>query len=283
MTTVLLALTASAVIGVSDYLGGRASERAHPMFVALVAQATYLVVAPPLAVVVGADDVTGTDLVWGLVAGVASGGAYLLFFTALSTGRMGVAAPVTAATSAALPVLVDAVGGTDLSTGRWAGLAVALVAVPIVAYTPSTADAHRVPTGRVVVLAAVAGVLFATFFLCLGRTDPASGQWPFVASALSSSASVALACLVTSRLHGSVFGRPPRAAIASGACGAVAGACITTALQRGPVGVATVLGSLFPLVTVGLAARFAAERVRWWHALGLGLAVTGAAAVAAFP
>ncbi len=79
------------------------------MFVALVAQATYLLVAPPLALLVGADDVTIADLAWGLAAGVASGGAYLLFFTALSTGRMGVAAPVTAATSAALPVLVDVV------------------------------------------------------------------------------------------------------------------------------------------------------------------------------
>ncbi len=160
---------------------------------------------------------------------------------------------------------------------------VALIAVPIVAYTPSTAARRQRPHeprrgarsgGR----CAVRDVL-----LVPRRTDPASGQWPFVASAVSSSGSVALACVVTARLGASVWGRPPRAAIASGACGAVAGACITTALQRGPVGVVTVLGSLFPLVTVGLAARFAAERVRWWHALGLGLAVAGAAAVAAFP
>lgn len=288
MTTALLALTASVVIGLSDYLGGRASQRLHPMVVALVAQGTYLVVVPPLALAVGAAGPSGTDLTWGLVAGVASGCAYVVFFTALSTGRMGVVAPATAAVSAAVPVVVDLVAGVDLGVGQWTGVAVALVAVPLVAYTPTSQPASDEPThGRtaavgtvqVVGLAVVAGALFATFFICIGRTSTDSGQWPLAASSVTSTGSIAVALLMSHRAGD----RPlsiDRVAVASGVTGAIAGACMTAALQRGPVAVASVLGSLFPLVTVALSARFSDERIRWWHVVGLGCAVAGAALIA---
>lgn len=280
MTTVILALTSSAVIGVSDYLGGRAGERLHPALVTAYAQATYLLTVPLLAVLVGWQEVTAHDLRLGLLAGVLVGAAYVLFFAALATGRMGVAAPTTAAVSAVIPVLYDVLTGADLRAGRWVGVVVALAAVPLVAYAPS--GTGRRPTGArtsVVVAASVAaGIGFACFFILLGQTSPDSGQWPLAASSLS--ATVTVFAFVLARRVG--LARPVRGAIASGATGALAGACITAALQLGPVSVATVLGSLYPIVTVGLAARFAGERVRWWHVSGLGLAVVGAALVGAY-
>jgi drug/metabolite transporter (DMT)-like permease len=284
VTTALLALAGSAIIGVSDYLGGRASQRRHPIVVAFVAQATYLVIVPVLAVLLGSDGITGADLRWGLLAGVLSGTAYVVFFTALGSGRMGVVAPVTAALSAALPVVADLVLGVDLGGWQWVGLAAALTAVPIVAYTPSD-TVGRTSTARVVLLAAIAGVLFAGFFMSIGRTSPDSGQWPFAASSVTATASIGLALLVARRRRAPLHGQPvvlalDLTAVASGVTGALAGACLTAALQRGPVSVAAVLGSMYPLVTVTLSARFGGERVRWWHVTGLTLAVFGASLVA---
>ncbi len=279
MTTVALALMSSLVVGVSDYLGGRAGERLHPALVTAYAQATYLLTVPLLAVLVGWDEVTARDLWYGLAAGLLVGAAYVLFFTALATGRMGVAAPTTAAVSAVIPVGYDVLTGADLRAGRWVGVAVALAAVPLLAYTPSrTGDPSAARTSRVVSASVLAGVGFAGFFILLGQTAPASGQWPLAASSLS--ATVAVVGFVLGRRL--PWCRPVPGALASGATGAVAGACITAALQRGPVSVATVLGSLYPIVTVALAARFATERVRWWHVSGLGLAVVGAALVGAY-
>lgn len=282
--TALLALAGSVIIGVSDYLGGRASQRRHPIVVAFVAQGTYLAVVPVLAVLLGSDSVTRADLGWGLLAGVLSGTAYVVFFTALSTGRMGVVAPVTASLSAALPVVVDLVQGVDLGAWQWVGLSAALIAVPIVAYTPSD-TIGTTSTARVVLLAAIAGALFAGFFMSIGRTSSDSGQWPFVASSVTATSTIGLALLLARRRRvpppgGPLIVTPDSMAIASGVTGAVAGACLTAALQRGPVSVASVLGSLFPLVTVSLSARFGGERVRWWHVTGLSLAVAGAALVA---
>lgn len=282
--TALLALAGSVIIGVSDYLGGRASQRRHPIVVAFVAQGTYLAVVPVLAVLLGSDSVTRADLGWGLLAGVLSGTAYVVFFTALSTGRMGVVAPVTASLSAALPVVVDLVQGVDLGGWQWVGLSAALIAVPIVAYTPSD-TIGTTSTARVVLLAAIAGALFAGFFMSIGRTSSDSGQWPFVASSVTATSTIGLALLLARRRRvpppgGPLIVTPDSMAIASGVTGAVAGACLTAALQRGPVSVASVLGSLFPLVTVSLSARFGGERVRWWHVTGLSLAVAGAALVA---
>lgn len=280
MTTVVLALASSLVIGVSDYLGGRAGERLHPALVTAYAQATYLLTVPVLAVLVGWEVVTARDVWFGLAAGVLVGAAYVAFFTALATGRMGLAAPTTAAVSAVIPVLYDALTGADLRAGRWVGVVVALGAVPLLAYAPTATS--TAPSGArtsvVLVVSLLAGVGFASYFILIGQTSPDSGQWPLAASSLS--ATITVFAFVVARRIG--LSRPVRGAIASGATGAVAGACLTAALQLGPVSVATVLGSLYPIVTVGLAARFANERVRWWHVSGLGLAVVGAALVGAF-
>jgi len=60
----------------------------------------------------------------------------------------------------------------------------------------------------------------------------------------------------------------------------VAGLCITRALQIGPISLATVLGSLYPVVTAGLAVRLDGERLRPLNIVGITLAVGGAAVVA---
>ncbi len=58
-------------------------------------------------------------------------------------------------------------------------------------------------------------------------------------------------------------------------------ACLTTALQQGPLTVASVLGNLYPLVTIALGVTLLGERVHHWHALGIVLAVAGVAMIAA--
>ncbi|QQS23878.1 MAG: DMT family transporter [Actinomycetota bacterium] len=277
MITVVFALTSSVVVGVSDYLGGRAGEQQHPALVTAYAQATYLLMVPLIAVIVGWEQVAARDIWLGLACGVLVGASYILFFSALASGRMGIAAPTTAAISASIPVAYDLLSGVQLSTGRWVGVAVALAAVPLLAYAPDDiGDKPGRASSKVVLLtAALAGLGFSGFFILLGETSPESGQWPLAASSLSST----LAVVAFVALRRVPLARPVPGAIWSGATGAVAGALITAALQRGPVAVATVLGSMYPIVTVGLAARLAAERIRWWHAAGLGLAVCGAALV----
>jgi drug/metabolite transporter (DMT)-like permease len=72
-----------------------------------------------------------------------------------------------------------------------------------------------------------------------------------------------------------------RLAIAGGVALGVADASLTTALERGPLTVASVLGNLYPLVTIALGVTLLGERVRAWHAAGILFAVAGVAMIAA--
>lgn len=273
---VALALISSAIIGASDYLGGRASQRSHPLWVTAQAQSVNAAVVAIAAVIFGTQGVRGGDLGLGALGGIGSGIAYGVFFWGLTRGRVAVIAPVTAVVTAVGPVLVDLVAGTALSTWRWVGIAVTIVAIPLVAAQAGTST-RSLSTAAEIAVSVGGGIGFAGFFVTIGRTDTASGLWPAVVAALVSAivAVVAMGAMRTPRSGIS------RLALIGGASAGVASAAITAALQIGPLAVATVLGSLYPIVTTGLAARLDLQRPGRINVIGIGLAVVGAALVAA--
>lgn len=273
---VTLALCSALVVGLGDYLGGRSAARHPAIVVTFVSQATCALVQVPLALALGWSAIHGGDLVLGLASGAAAGLAYVAFFHGLANGRMAVVAPIAALTTAVVPVLADVVGGVHLPAGRWWGVVIALVAIPMVAVRPG--GDHRLRLLPELALAVGAGTGFAVFFVAIGHTSESSGQWPVVCASTGGAITVGL--LLAARRQ--AVGRPPTLALASGAATAVAGVLVGKALQIGPVAVATVLASLYPVITAGLAARIDKERVSLLNAAGVAAAVGGAALIAVF-
>jgi len=78
-----------------------------------------------------------------------------------------------------------------------------------------------------------------------------------------------------------VGGGVPLAAVAAGAIDVVANICYVAATRTGAFGLAVVLASLYPGVTVLLARVVLGERLRWVQRAGLGLAAIGILLVAA--
>jgi drug/metabolite transporter (DMT)-like permease len=76
-------------------------------------------------------------------------------------------------------------------------------------------------------------------------------------------------------------GRLLLAAAGAGAIDTVANICYVTATRTGMFGLAVVLASLYPGVTVLLARVILGERLRWVQRAGLGLAAIGIILVAA--
>jgi len=274
---VLLSLLASAIVGVGDYIGGKGAERHDAIVVTLYAQAVNAIALPFVALLLGWDDLHPGDLLLGALAGACAGIAYLAFFHGLANGRMSVIAPLTALTTALVPVVFDIATGVVLAVGRWIGVALALVAIPLLAHRVDRAD-HDLSLGTQVLLGVGGGLGFAVFFVAIGATDRDSGQWPVAAAAVAATLAVLVVCAIR-RIR---LPRPPRLAVASGGCSVVAGPMIGTALQIGPVAVATVLGSLYPVVTSGLAVRFDREPLSRLNIGGIVVAVIGASMVAAF-
>ncbi|MFZ4718212.1 MAG: EamA family transporter [Ilumatobacteraceae bacterium] len=272
---VVLALTAATVIGVGDYLGGRASSRHPAILVTFVGQAVACVLGVFAALAMGWDDLHPGDLVLGALSGAAAGTATVAFFHALGNGRMSIVAPVTAATGVVLPVAYDAVRGVELQGITWTAMVIVIAAIPMVAMRPG--GDHRLSLRAELLLSVMAGTGYALYFILLGHTSESSGQWPVVMSFAVGAACVGLMAAVQ-RVR---LDRLPWGAVGSGTASIVAGVCITRALQIGPISLATVLGSLYPVVTSGLAVRLDGERLRPINVVGIVAAVAGAAAVAA--
>jgi drug/metabolite transporter (DMT)-like permease len=277
--TVVLALIASLLIGVSDFLGGVASRTRSPLETSLVVFLATLVTLAPIAALLGASHLTLHDLGLGAVSGITTSIAYVGFFAAIGHGRISIVAPISAAVTALLPAIVGIAEGTALSTlARW-GVLCALVAIPLVAYeTEDGAAEHDWSTTRQVIVSILCGVGFAFYFICIGHTHRSSGLWPTVATVV-----VAIVVTVPVAARSSAmpsFKSLSRPAVAGGVALGVADSALTTALQRGPLTVASVLGNLYPLVTIALGVAILGERVRIWHAAGIALAVAGVAMIA---
>jgi uncharacterized membrane protein len=115
-----------------DFSGGLASRRAYVGSVVLTDYAVGLVLLVTLAFI-GKEPVPApADLMWGGLAGVAGVIGLLSFYAALARGKMGIAAPVSAVLTAALPVLFSAFTAglpmpLQLAGFALAGLAIALI------------------------------------------------------------------------------------------------------------------------------------------------------------
>ncbi|MCE5202741.1 MAG: DMT family transporter [Coriobacteriales bacterium] len=269
---ILLALTASFAYGWSDFAGGQASKGDSAFSVTATAQITSGIVLVAAAFLWNGAPSTGA-LARGAIAGACGGLGIAALYGALAIGRMSVVSPVTAALSGSLPALVDLARGTRVTGLSIAGMVLAVVAVVIVsasAETEPTEERSRdVPA---LGLALVAGVLFAVGIVALSRTEAVSGLWPLVAARI---VSVAVASgLAMWRAGHVVATRVARAgAITAGALDAVANVTMLLALRIGPVAVASVLSSLYPVVIVVLALVVLKERLRGVQQLGVALAI----------
>jgi len=291
--TVVLALLGALFIGISDFLGGAASQRASPLTVSAVLQLVGLLTLAPIAAVLGASALTAGDLGLGAVSGLVTSVAFLGFFTALAHGRIGVVLPISAAVAALLPAVAGFVGGNRLSALALGGVVCALVAIPLVAYEPQEGGGEpqgggadpqegapeRWSAARQVSVSTACGAGFGIYFICIGHTSTDSGLWPTVANLV-----VAVAVTIPVAARAGLMPGPasaPRLALFGGLSLGVADATLTTALQRGPLTVASVLGNLYPLVTIVLGVALLGERVHRWHAVGIALALAGVTMIAA--
>ena len=105
LATVLFGLAASLCWGSGDFCGGLASRRVNPSTVVAAAYATGFVLMLGLALIWREPFPSQSDILWGGLAGLVGAIGLIVFYSALSIGRMGIIAPVSAVLTAGLPVL----------------------------------------------------------------------------------------------------------------------------------------------------------------------------------
>ena len=277
MIAVLLALLGAAAYGVSDFLGGIFGKRASPWAVALTGGLGGAVVALILTVADPASPAPA-DLAWGAAAGIGNGTGTAFLYRGLSSGRMGVVAPVSGVLAVVLPVVVGVATGERPGPLVWAGILASVPAIWLVAREPRTAPAPL--GGSAASDGVLAGLGFGALFTCLGQVPDDAGFSPLVLNQLVGV--VVIAC-AASLLHASWVPRT-RASWGGGLAGLLGGVAtgaFLLATHHGLLSVSAVLTSLYPAFTVLLAAAVLREHVHRAQAWGLGLCGLAVVLVAA--
>ena len=275
--TALLAVTSALLVGGADFVGGFLSRTVDAVRVAAAAQLVGLAFAVPTALFVASERVTTSDACWAVGSGVAVALGLVCFYTAMTRGLISVVAPVTAVTGALVPLLYALGGGERPGEAAVAGIALAIVAIGLVSLGPM-GPAEAAASRDALPLAIAAGVLFGLFYVCFARVHADAGLWPVAISRLTSATVlVALAIVLTGGL--SVGRAAAPWVVAIGALEVAAAVTLLLALQRGPISVASVLASLYPVTTTFLAALVLRERLRGLQLAGVALALVAVALI----
>jgi drug/metabolite transporter (DMT)-like permease len=284
---VLLGLAAAVLYGGGDFLGGMATRRAHVLTVLMLVETAAVIVSVAVALLSGGPAIL-SGLTWGFSAGAIGGLGLIIFYVGLAAGPMSVVAPVSGLVATVLPVAVALAEGERPGVGVYAGALLCLVAIVLASSASETTEAGDPSSsghtglahpprrlGRAIAYGTASGVSFGLFFLLIRNAGQSGEVWPVAAGRIGELAVVlAAAAVLRPGLRG-LRGGIPLAAVSAGVIDVVANLCYVAATRIGAFGLAVVLASLYPGVTVLLARVVLGERLRWIQRAGLGLAAIG--------
>jgi drug/metabolite transporter (DMT)-like permease len=217
----------------------------------------------------------------------------IILYAGLAAGPMSVVAPVSALASTVVPVGAALAMGERASAAVYAGAVLCLVAIVLASMEGGRGPGTRPPTGpgpglarfrvaaRGLGYGAASGLAFGIFFLFIRNAGTAGVLWPLcLARAAGTVVILAAAAWLGTRPPGPGAGRwVLPAAAGAGIMDASANICYLLAARAGLFGIAVVISSLYPGITVLLARVTLGERMRLLQRAGLVLAAAGVAMV----
>jgi len=294
--------------GAADFAGGLGSRRANAFVLTAFSHVCAFALMFVIALSQHGAFPDRASIVWALIAGAVGGFSLAVFYRALASGQMGLTAPIAALLGAAIPTMVDI--AQEGAPSRWtiAGFGLAILAIWLITrpepsggessgeessrkessevdssnvdsseQEPSGGDSSGRPAG--VGMAALAGVGFAGFYLCIHQAS-GSPVWIAAISRIGSFSTTAVAVLAT---RAPLTLDRPRAGLgmAAGFLDITASALFIFASQHGRLDEAVVITSLYPAMTVLLARVILKEHFSRWKFIGLLAALAAVPLIAA--
>jgi drug/metabolite transporter (DMT)-like permease len=262
LTPTSFSLAAVFAWGTSDFLGGYAARRANAFLLTTIAHIGGLLLMLTLASATPAQFPSEPSVLWALAGGVSGGGALAVFYRALAAGRMGLTAPVAAVMGAAIPTVFGMITQGMPGVVHVAGFVVAATGIWLISRTEDGSG----PEG--IGLAALAGVGFAGFYLCISQAKDGSALWLAVFSRTGALVVTALIVLLQ-RNYRQITCAGVQLGLLAGCLDVSGTALFVRATQTGRLDSAVVLTSLYPAVTVMLARLILHEHFTRWKAVGM--------------
>jgi drug/metabolite transporter (DMT)-like permease len=271
-----LALGSSVVWGCADFGGGSLARRLPVLAVTVLSQAAGFVA---LLFALGVrDDLGARSFVLGVIGGVGGGIGLAAFYRALSLGTMSVVSPI-AACSAVVPFAVSVATGERPATIAVAGAVLALAGA-VLASVEERRSASPERALAIVLACVTAGALgLFVYFLGLGSRDGV--VLSTLVGARVGSLGVLILLAVAQRATVRLPARALGAVAAVGLADVTANALFAFASGHGLLALVSVLGSLYPVMTLFLAHVFLHERLTRAQQIGVAVALTGVITIAA--
>ncbi|MGW6571632.1 EamA family transporter [Streptomyces sp. NPDC054945] len=286
--TALFALATAVLWGLADFGGGLLTRRIPALTVVVVSQIVAVVVLGAVVLGTGAWREAGPQLWFAVGAGLVGPIAMLSFYKALALGPMGVVSPL-GSLGVVVPVTAGLILGERPGLGQFAGIAVAVVGI-VLAGGPELRGA---PVQRqAVVLTLVAAFGFGAVMALISQASTTvTGLFLALFVQRVTNVAVGGAALWTQTRRGIpalpagadpklLWGLLPALAFV-GLADVAANGTYSVAAQNGPVTMAAVLSSLYPVITALAAFAVLKERLRTVQAAGAGLALAGTVLLAA--
>jgi drug/metabolite transporter (DMT)-like permease len=261
--TTFYGLIAAVTWGAGDFSGGIATKRSSPYSVVISAHGASMVLLVIIAIFLREPIPPIIDWLWGGAAGLGGGFGLLLLYKALASGKMAVAAPISALVAAGIPVIVTGFTRGIPEPAALSGIALALLAIWLV--SGGVGNKISLLGLRLPVLA---GMAFSFFFLCLNQASSSSILFPLIAVRIVSISGLLLFSLLT---HQQIIPSSDSLlpVLMSGMLDTIGNGAFAMASQLGRVDIAAVLSSLYPGSTVILAWFFLHERMNFSQFLGI--------------
>lgn len=273
-TTAAYGMAAMAAWGTSDFLGGYFTRRANAFVFTAVVNLGGLLLVAALALASHTTFPSERSVAWALAGGVSGGASLAIFYRALSSGRMGLTAPVAAVLSAAIPTIFSML--TEGFPGRIpiVGFVFAVVGLWLI----TRAEDGSTPQG--IGQAVLAGIGFAGFYLCIRQAGSGSALWLASLTRTGGLLVTGLIVLMQGNFR-DITASGVRWGVLTGGIDSLGTVLFVLASQTGRLDEAVVISSLYPGVTVLLARIVLKEHFTRWRFVGLLAALAAVPMIAA--
>ena len=271
----LLALGASLAWGVADFVGPWQARALGALRVMLWAQVGGVVA---LGILVAARGHGPHDwaVLWAIPAALSGTLGLYAYYRGMAVGAMAVVAPIAGA-SAIVPVVFGIATGDRPRAVQLAGIGCAIVGVVLASQEHQEGERH-VAAG--VGLALLAAIGFGFYFPPMHAAGAADPWWSSFIFRITAGAIVLAAVAV--RRPAIAFGKWPLVVVLGVGLGDTLGNLLFAASAgHGLVSLTSVLASLYPIVTVILAALVIGERVARLQLVGVVLTLAGIGLISA--
>lgn len=272
-------ITAVFLWGASDFAGGYGARRANTFVLTAFSHLCAFALMLVIAFSQHGPFPNRASIFWAMAAGALGGFSIAIFYRALASGHMGLAAPIGALLGAAIPTLVDI--ALEGAPSRWSilGFALAILAIWLISRPEAAGENDESGHPKGVAAAALSGVGFAGFYLCIHQAT-GSPTWVAAISRIGSFTATAVAVLAT-RAPLELDRAPAVLGAFAGWLDIIACALFIFSTEHGRLDEAVVITSLYPAVTVVLARVVLKERFSRWRFMGLLAALAAVPLIAA--